>query len=309
MNIKTTALASSITFLTACNGSSIAPISPSFSSSTSKLTVNLTDAPIDEANNVYVSLSGVSLNYEDGGWVEYDFENPQKIDLLSLQSGNTLTLLDDIDVEPGSYRVRLKLHKDDDNELDNSIVLNEGGAEHELTIPSGDQRGIQLDKAIVVPANGSANYTIDFDVRKSIVKRGQDHNYLLKPILRIVDNSESGSISGTIDDTDWLVDNCSDADPLTNNTIYIFEGSDITFDDIGSEGAQAVTTTPVNYDEGTGVYGYQASFLLAGEYSLAFTCNSDLEDIEADDELSFISLGNVTVTADTNAVEETSEEG
>ena len=294
MKLKEIALISTATLLVACNSGS----SDSAFENTGTLSLNLSDAPIDEARHVYVSLEGVSLNYEDSGWVDYDFGEVQKIDLLSLQSGNTLPLLDSLQAFPGDYQVRLNIFSNNDITPDNSIVLEEDGVEYEMTIPSGEQTGLKLTSPITVQANRASDYTIDFDVRKSVVKRGQGHNYALRPTLRLINNSASGEISGQISDTSLLNTNCSDEDPLTYNTIYVFEGTDTLPDDIGSTGEQAITTAPVIFDEQSGIYSYTASLLPLGNYTVALTCNSDLEEIEADDELDFKDIQNVTVTAE-----------
>ncbi|RUM92837.1 MAG: DUF4382 domain-containing protein [Thiomicrospira sp.] len=271
--------------------------SDSGSDSSGSLSVGLTDAPIDEAQHVYVSIKGLSLNHEGEGWVDYDLDNVKRVDLLSLQSGNTLDLVENITVQSGNYKVRLNLAADDgDATPEHAIVLAQGGAEYPITIPSGYQTGLKLTSDISVLENGSASYTIDFDVRKSIVQTSST-SYKLKPVLHIVDNADVGSLSGTIDATLLTAATCSDSDPDTYNAVYVFKGSDVTPDDLGSSGAQAVSTTPVEYDSATGQYQYKSAFLQEGDYTVAFTCSADVEDTETDDELNFVTLGNRTVTA------------
>lgn len=307
---------SSFVLLTACGGGSSNSDSGSGSgtgSNTGSLSVSLTDAPVDEAVNVFVTLRGISLNLNDSGWVDHDFDSPEKIDLLTLQAGNSISLFEEDGVEAGSYEVRLNLYSDDDNEPDHYIVIEEDGAEHELFIPSGDQTGLKLGSTITVTENGTADYTIDFDVRQSVVLRGNQNNnngYLLKPVLRLIDNSGAGSISGVIADASLLTADCSDEDPLTHNVIYVFEGADVTPDDYGSDGAQAVTTAIVNFDEDSGIYSYTTAPLPVGEYTISLTCNSDLEDVAENDELLFKATENKTVVADVaedSAAEETDE--
>lgn len=312
---------------------------------TQKLTVNLTDAPIDDASNVWVSIKGVSLNYQDEGWVDYDLDSVQKVDLLTLQSGKTMPLLDGVDVKAGEYKIRLNLHDDPETDLEHAIKLSEGGAEFGLTIPSGNQTGLKITTPLVVLATGSADYTIDFDVRKSIVKRGKADNYALKPTLKLINNQESGSITGTFTDATLFSTNCSDNDPLTHNAVYVYSGHDAVADDIYPEvtqeeflegtktqeivqtkiasveaavteaatetvttkGVQPVTSSPVTYNAETGEYSYKVAFLPVGDYTVSLTCNADLENIETNDELSFKASANKTVSATTDAATDSSE--
>ena len=44
-------------------------------------------------------------------------------------------------------------------------------------------------------------------------------------------------------------------------------------------------------------FSYTAAFLEPGEYTVAFTCNANLEDIEFDDDLLFTTGKNVIVEA------------
>ncbi|MBD3612830.1 MAG: DUF4382 domain-containing protein [Hydrogenovibrio crunogenus] len=270
--------------------------SDSGSGSDGSLSVGLTDAPIDEAQHVYVSIKGLSLNHEGEGWVDYNFDNVQRVDLLSLQSGNTLSLVENITVPSGNYKVRLNLATDDGDAIPEHAIVLTDGTEYSITIPSGYQTGLKLTSDISVLANGSASYTIDFDVRKSIVQTSST-SYKLKPVLHVVDNADVGSISGSIETSALTAGTCSDADPDTYNAVYVFKGSNVTPDDIGSSGAQAVATTPVEYDSGTGQYQYKSAFLQEGDYTVAFSCSANLEDTETDDELNFVTLGNYTVTA------------
>jgi hypothetical protein len=261
----------------------------------------LADAPIDGANNVWIEIPGLQLQSATSsseGWQDYPIEPPLQVDLLTLQSGGTISLIDGVVVEPGEYNIRLMLNQAGNK--DSYIVLDDG-TEHELTIPSGAQTGLKLNSRLTIPANGAADYTIDFDARRSIVQRGNANSpnleYALKPVLRLVNNTEVGSISGEIDPAIVdLVDGCSDSDPLTHNVVYVFEGHGVMPDDYGSSGAQAVTSALVTFDENSGVYRFKASFLLVGDYTTSFTCNADLEDTEADDELLFQHTQNVVVT-------------
>ena len=99
--------------------------------------------------------------------LSFDFD-PVQIDLLDLQGLNTSTLVNGATVPAGVYQeLRLKINADEDAELEPFIELTDG-SKHELIIPSGEQSGLKIKKDLVIPVGGEGNYTIDFDVRRSM---------------------------------------------------------------------------------------------------------------------------------------------
>ena len=132
------------------------------------LSLGVTDAPVDNANRVVVEFTGVSVKPADGEAEVFDFDTPRQIDLLALQGGETELLLDDVVLNAGDYEwIRLTVNAGM-NASDSFIEL-EDGSVHALFIPSGNQTGLKLVRGFVVPVNASADFTIDFDLRKSVV--------------------------------------------------------------------------------------------------------------------------------------------
>ena len=258
------------------------------------LTIQLSDAPVDEASHLYVSIAGISLNYNREGWFDYNLPEAQRVDMLTLQGGSTLTLLDKLPVLPGDYQVRLRLY-DDGNPMtyDNAIVMKDTGAEYELSLPEDAESGLTLETSMLVLHSTSPVYTIDFDLRRSIVHNEDDEQYDLIPSLTLIDNSRARSLAGTIDDTTLLESGCSDADPLSHNAVYLFSGLNVTPDDIDSTDAEPVATARVNFDASSGIYSYELPFVHYGDYTLSFTCNADLENIADNDDLSFKETRNI----------------
>ena len=114
--------------VTACGGSS-----SSSSAEKTSLRISLTDAPVDSAEAVCITITGIELNLDDGGWVEYPFEisDPSvkcdeatdHLNLLTLTEGSTIELLDE-DVEAGTYKVRLVLADNDgEGQFEHYIVV------------------------------------------------------------------------------------------------------------------------------------------------------------------------------------------
>ena len=176
---------------------------------------------------------------------------------------------------------------------DNTVLLDDGSS-HILTTPS--ERGVQTS-GFTVPAGGEVSFTIDFDVRKSLVNPVGQDSYRLKPVLRLVDNSEVGTIEGTVAG-ELITQECGDAmTPEFAGNVYVHEGADAVPDDIGSEN-EPLVVAPVDEN---GTYTYTAAFIPAGEYTVSYTCGDDLIENDqgepSDDDINFNGAQNVTVVA------------
>ena len=91
--------AAPLAMLVACGGSQSGTNSPT----SGKLTVAVTDAPVDNAAKVVVEFTGVSVKPVDGEVVEFLFETPASIDLLSLQGSVSEDLITDAELTTGNY--------------------------------------------------------------------------------------------------------------------------------------------------------------------------------------------------------------
>ena len=263
---------------------------------------------MDEAAAVVVSFSSVTLKGK--GDLEdqvFEFEEAKSIDLMKLQGTMSQPLLEAVTIPAGTYNgITLGVNAELDSQLDSYIMLSEGGASYELYVPSGSESGLKLNKSFTVAADSDALtvgddavYTIDFDLRKSIVQPpgqlnpDQEQAYFLKPVLRLVQNMQTGTIRGEVDAELLVADNCSDADPDTGNAVYVYQGADIVPDDIDGEAAEPLTTALVKNDTS---YEYEVGYLEAGPYTLAFTCRADEEVDTEDNDLQFSAPVNVEVS-------------
>jgi hypothetical protein len=258
---------------------------------TGTLKLSMTDAPVDSAQEVWVQFRAVEFKPAGADPVMVALKDasgaaaPQRINLLPLQGGRTSVLLDGVQLPAGSYEWLRLLVDNEPNVRDSYIVVN--GNECELRIPSGSESGLKLIRGFTLPADGSLALTADFDLRKSIRQppgqQGMGVNctqaYLMKPVLRLVQDSEAGAITGTVNPTLF-------ADPACTRMVYAFSdgtsapGSTVPddFDGVAPDPVQMVKA-----DASTG--DYRISFLPAGNYTVAFTCGED--DMEANDTLTF----------------------
>src|SRR5690606_29226041 len=97
------------------------------------------------------------------------------------------------DVKEGDYtQIRLGVVAGDDTyiELDD-------GSRYPFTIPSNEQTGLKLVRGFRVDKDSPVAFTLDFDVRKSMVRQGNGR-YKLKPTLRIIETAEAARVVGSI---------------------------------------------------------------------------------------------------------------
>lgn len=253
-----------------------------------KITLGVTDAPVDGAAKVVVEFTGVEIKaVGEPGPEIFDFATPRQIDLLALEGGGSEVLLRDEVVPAGNYEwIRLKVNAG--RTASDSYVDLDDGSRHALFIPSGNQSGLKLIRGFTVGAGSTTDFTIDFDLRRSVVRPpGQDGEFVLKPVLRLVDSLQVGTLTGIVAPTLVTAD-CTPA-------VYVFNGSDITPDDLGGTTEPFVTARVVQ-SETTGAYEYRIGFMPVGAYTVSLTCDADLDDVETNDTIEFVKSANATVT-------------
>jgi hypothetical protein len=263
------------------------------------LTLNITDAAIDGAAEVWVQFDGVVLKPElSSDAITRPFNPPMKINLLALQGENSVQMLINETLPKGIYDwIKLNVTAADDGIQDSYIKLNDGST-HELKIPSGSESGLKIIGGLEIIANTPTSMTIDFDLRKSIVKTGVG-DYNLIPVLKLVDDAETGSIVGTVDLSALTDTGCSDGDPSTGNAIYLYDGFNVTPDDVDNIDPEPVSSALLNLNDTTGEYEYSFGFTSLGKYTAAFTCQADFDNPVVDDVIVFSRAINVNLV-DTN---------
>src|SRR5690606_7596606 len=191
---------------------------------TGSLSLSVTDAPVDNLLSVFISFTGVTLQAADGKRTDIVFPQPKTLDLLSLQNGMSHALLEDVVLPAGAYSwMRLDLSE----QAGDLTVVDDLGGEYLMTVPSGAQTGLKLVGGFTILANGQSDFTIDFDLRKSVTLTGKDAgkgDYVLRPTLRLIDNAEAGGIGGMIATTTMQAA-CTN-EPLYHGVVYVFEGLD-----------------------------------------------------------------------------------
>lgn len=237
-----------------------------------KLDLQITDAPYTDASQVFVTVSRVRLQQQDGHHQSFDLSPAMKIDLLQLSNGNVAKLLDGEALPSGDYdSIRLTL---DDGNGSNYVQRFDGGL-YGLDVPDNQ---LQLDTDFSIDDRGTTTLTLDVDLRRSLrAPENSGDDYHLVPNLRLINDDDAGTISGTIPSAQ-LGNGCVAA-------VYLYRGK-VTPDDIGGNGAQPYSSANVLAD-GSGGYRYTAAFLPEGTYTLALTCDADQDDPADNDDPDF----------------------
>ena len=267
-----------------------------FRSNGGSLSLGVTDAPVDGVTKVVLEFTEVQVHSSAGNTLKFMLPAPQQIDLLALAGGKHALLLDHQALAAGQYEwIRLFV-----NEAD-SYVMTATGAQLPLLIPSNAQTGLKLNRPFTLAANGMASFIVDFNLRQSLhLPQGNGQPYLLRPTLRIVDAVTTGSISGAVDASLVAAQGCADAtasNGAVGGSVYVYSGSNVTPVDINTNqtGGQPVANASVT--QNNGAWAYTAAYLEPGAYTVAFTCQSSLDDPDTTDNITFQNPAGVTITA------------
>jgi len=259
----------------------------------------VTDLPVTEDVDVCIHFTHVVLRHSGGELVEIPYDASTYTDatdcinnlpsdqplsannavaLSALQGELTAYLFESEVVTAGDYSwIRLYI-----DETLSYVIDSEG--QKTLTCPScnSDESGFKLNGGIVVPAGGAADYVIDLDLAKSL-NRGPSGNYRLRPTARLVDNGETGTVSGSVESA-LIPAMVSDTD--TGCKVYVYEGRGVVPDDY-HETDNVLTSAKVLFDPTFSTsYGYVAAFLPTDSatdptpFTAALTC--DVDDTEID---------------------------
>ena len=231
-----------------------------------KVQLYITDAPIDAENvtGVFLTIKGVELKGMDGWQTVATYEEPIKINILDYQNGSAYFLTEET-LSAGTYieaRLLLDAHAEQGGSLANPgcYLAYVDGTTEPLFIPSGAQSGYKVKGKFSIVEGGTVAVTLDFDVRKSIVKAGASGKMLLKPVVRLIANQEAALINGTYSGLiagQRIVVNAYEKDSFTTDETN--EDAD------GVRFVNAITSTQVS-EAGT----FTLAFMASGEYDLIF---------------------------------------
>lgn len=282
--------------LSGCGGDSSSDVS-----NEGTFSLAFSDAPVDGLSKVCVAFDQITVKHNNGsesawgttsfaadqsskGCIPNGLEIPKDvagnplfmvIDLLDYQGANALQVLSDEKLEAGKYsQMRLSVLS---TWNDSSGVYADGtpyshveeiatGDKLDIRVPSGE---LKLD-GFDVTANATQAYTLEFDLRKSMVSNA--HGYQLKPRgLRLVKNENVATLQGTV-----AQGSCAVEGDLTKAYAYIYLPR--TDDNYGDLGSSSEPYTSAKVDPSTGKYA--VGYLPFGRYDVALACDGAADDPE-----------------------------
>lgn len=158
---------------------------------TANISVKMVDAPGDYLN-VFVNVQAIEV-IVDGSSIEFNVDQPGQYDLLELTAGNFASLLDENIPAGRLSQIRLILGEDG-----NEVLLDGETSPVVLTTPSAQQSGLKLNVNYDLQPGVDYDFILDFNVDESVVKLGANQGYILKPVIRVTTEAESGAIAGEV---------------------------------------------------------------------------------------------------------------
>lgn len=269
--------------LAACGGSD----SPA-SVNTAKVSFAVSDAPVDNAQKVVIAFDKIELVKNGQDNIVLDVTGPnganyRQLDLMQYQGTDSSTIITDQSIPTGTYN-NLILHiLDESTGSDLSYVVGENG---QIPLKQPSQK-LQLG-SFTVSQDSVQSFTIEFDLRQSLVENRNGGRYNLKPHgVKILNNAAVAALSGNVDVNLFNAGSCNND---TGNFVYLYPGHNLDLTKLADNYDPATNTTAL--PEGviapyastdvmwvSGNYGsYSFGYVPTGDYTVAFTCSSENDD-------------------------------
>jgi hypothetical protein len=253
-----------------------------------KFSLGVSDAPVEEAEVVAIEMDSIKLTNtdDDNGKQEIlieEFTNEDgdivdtiQVNLLDFTGLAQMKIVDEaqgITLATGVYFMELVVV-----DAGSYVMLNNDANEYDIKVPSSRLKlGEFTVHSDAVQVDNKPAYTIEFDLMKSLVLRGNDpakNGYIIKPHgVRIV--SLYGDITGTVSAENTNLGPCMvylyDGAPTT--LADLFDSSDESFIGEVPTAIEPLAATTVAVDG-----NYSIGFVPEGDYTVALRCNTEIDN-------------------------------
>ena len=263
-------------FTGACSGGS--------DSNVGDISVSMMDRPVDGVVELNITVTEFWIKPQGSGPAfQLDMvDTPVTVNLLELSVDDPAIFVDRANIPAGTYNW-LEMTVDDSSTTE-AYAITDDGMMKPLGIDVPSDR-VRLINDLEVGPNDSVRLLFDWDVRKGLTEAVGRDLYILKPVIRVLDIEEFGSVVGKIAGTtvmaaenDCNADSDIAEDYSVGNIIYVFEGP-VEPGEIGV--VEPYTTVEAKDEDNDGDYEYRAA-LMPGTYTIAATCQG-ADDSDGDD--------------------------
>ncbi|QSX37637.1 DUF4382 domain-containing protein [Shewanella sedimentimangrovi] len=273
-----------------------------------QFSLGVSDNPAD-AQNVVIAFKQVVLkNSSTGETFSFDVSNSgaaKQVDLLEFQGSSAESLVTGVQVPFGTYQMCIYMQNNEVFDASGSYVKDGDGADLGLVTNSNgscggtgaDEAGtgrLFFNKSFTIAA-GANNYVAEFDLGRGIVgPHGNKDYWTLKPTsVQLVNTAEVGAINGQLSDDIMTACETAAGGSEFSHAVYLYP--DATELENMSDVRLAATAPQVlpvasarvneilNEQQQVTGHSYEFGFVVAGSYSLGYTCVAQNDDPEADD--------------------------
>jgi hypothetical protein len=208
-----------------------------------------------------------------------------QMNLLDYQGFKQLVVIKDLSLDTGTYSEVVIGIVDDI--IDNSYVDDSDGERQTLTIAGGS-----LTLKDLRLSSGTEIYSVEFGLAQALHESSPDNYELSTTGMRLENNQLDATLSGQVDPTLFnTAIACSEKpEPLVGNRVYLYQGRDLLLErlaDVYTSGSSEpppedalapFAVASLQQVEFTGNWEYSFGYLPAGDYTLAFSCNTEGDD-------------------------------
>lgn len=236
----------------------------------SSFSVDMAVSSPESLERLEVTLRGVELLEEDGGVVAVEADDPGTVDLLQNGPDVLHRLISGADIPEHRYR-GLRL------------LLDEQGSEAEFS--NGDRVPVALSLTqpfmpldIRVRSEDNTDAVLVLDLRFSVAdRRSVSGGVVLQQAGSAADAQVTGGLAGTVDEAVVSRGNC--AGVTQGYALYLFNGERSSANDFLEESAdRPLRSATLTRSGSSGDFSYRFIEVPEGRYTLAFTCQADLDD-------------------------------
>jgi hypothetical protein len=275
---------------------------------TAPVSFGVSDTPVTGLSSVVITIDRIVLNRPGHADVVIDRftsdaldvvdEDTITIDLLDYRGEDNLLIVGPVEIDVAEYQnLRLDII---DNDITRTFVEELDGDIRPLRVPSNQLRLGRFE----VENSGDQTFILEFGLRKAMTYNPTPDRYILKPRgVRIVELARGATVGGAID-TALFNDAppCDEKmDPVEDNVMYIYRGLGLdpsafadNFDPALQPNA-ADLLEPYAAETVAADGTYLFSYLPAGDYTLAFSCEAGADDPDLDDGIMIPSPQNVLI--------------